>query len=320
MAWARLRLRPLHGGQRPDRRVVPGGPGDRRRQAEDAHEAYFRAQPRDSDREYLLDVFGRVRSIPAAADLFAEGKTPLWALGPSGDGAAGCWSSGGDRPRDRHAAAIVPRRGGGTRFLGDLYQDLSEAARKRYALLQTPEFVEEFILDRTLDAGDRRVRLRGERLIDPTCGSGHFLLGASGGCSARAEREPATDPAGWRRRRWTRCAGVDLNPFAVAISRFRLFVEALRPCGAPRLDKAPDLTVQVAIGDSLLHGDMFYRRGFRQEWLPGSEPWSDPLYALEDPAGLGAILNRQYHAVVGNPPYITVKDATLAPLLTRQVI
>ena len=30
-----------------------------------------------------------------------------------------------------------------TRFLGDLYQDLSEEARKRFALLQTPEFVED---------------------------------------------------------------------------------------------------------------------------------------------------------------------------------
>jgi hypothetical protein len=37
-----------------------------------------------------------------------------------------------------------------TRFLGDLYQDLSEATRKQYALLQIPEFVEEFILDLTL--------------------------------------------------------------------------------------------------------------------------------------------------------------------------
>jgi hypothetical protein len=45
-----------------------------------------------------------------------------------------------------------------TRFLGDLYQDLSQLARKRYALLQTPEFVEEFILDRTLEP--RRVRPR----------------------------------------------------------------------------------------------------------------------------------------------------------------
>ena len=39
----------------------------------------------------------------------------------------------------------------GTRFLGDLYQDLSERACKQYALLQTPEFVEEFIPDRTLE-------------------------------------------------------------------------------------------------------------------------------------------------------------------------
>ena len=37
-----------------------------------------------------------------------------------------------------------------TRFLGDLYQDLSEHAKKRFALLQTPIFVEAFILDRTL--------------------------------------------------------------------------------------------------------------------------------------------------------------------------
>ena len=30
------------------------------------------------------------------------------------------------------------------------HEDLSELARKRYALLQTPEFVEQFILDRML--------------------------------------------------------------------------------------------------------------------------------------------------------------------------
>ena len=42
-----------------------------------------------------------------------------------------------------------------TRFLGDLYQDLSEEARKRFALLQTPEFVEEWILSRTLDPAIR---------------------------------------------------------------------------------------------------------------------------------------------------------------------
>ena len=33
---------------------------------------------------------------------------------------------------------------GDTRFLGDLYQDLSEAAKKTYALLQTPRFIASF--------------------------------------------------------------------------------------------------------------------------------------------------------------------------------
>ena len=81
-----------------------------------------------------------------------------------------------------------------TRFLGDLYQDLSEEARKKYALLQTPEFVEEFILDRTLDPAIEEFglakmgyerdlpdgRLHPDdrfKMIDPACGSGHFLLG-----------------------------------------------------------------------------------------------------------------------------------------------
>ncbi|HEY9751549.1 MAG TPA: hypothetical protein V6C46_01250 [Coleofasciculaceae cyanobacterium] len=65
-----------------------------------------------------------------------------------------------------------------TRFLGDLYQDLSAAARKQYALLQTPIFVEEFILDRTLDPSIEEFGLQDFRMIDPACGSGHFLLGA----------------------------------------------------------------------------------------------------------------------------------------------
>ena len=68
--------------------------------------------------------------------------------------------------------------GGDTRFLGDLYQDLSERAKKKFALLQTPVFVEEFILDRTLTPAIAEFGLETVRMIDPTCGSGHFLLGA----------------------------------------------------------------------------------------------------------------------------------------------
>ncbi len=82
-----------------------------------------------------------------------------------------------------------PTRSLDTRFLGDLYQDLSEHAKKTYALLQTPEFVEEFILDRTLDPALEDRPLDGFKLIDPACGSGHFLLGAFRRILARWDAE-----------------------------------------------------------------------------------------------------------------------------------
>src|SRR5208337_5222084 len=33
-----------------------------------------------------------------------------------------------------------------------------------------------------------------------------------------------------------------------------------------------------------------------------------PIYAVEEPDAANEILDQGYHAVVGNPPYITVKD------------
>src|SRR5690606_41874443 len=38
-----------------------------------------------------------------------------------------------------------------TRFLADLYQEVSEPARKAYALLHTPDFVVDLLLDLTLE-------------------------------------------------------------------------------------------------------------------------------------------------------------------------
>jgi type I restriction-modification system DNA methylase subunit len=59
--------------------------------------------------------------------------------------------------------------------------------------LQTPELVEEFILDRTLEPAIAEFGLKEIRLIDPTCGSGHFLLGAFWRILDRWVRaEPAT--------------------------------------------------------------------------------------------------------------------------------
>jgi hypothetical protein len=202
-----------------------------------------------------------------------------------------------------------------TRFLGDLYQDLSEAARKRFALLQTPEFVEEFILDRTLTPAIREFGFREVRMIDPTCGSGHFLLGGFRRLVDEWVRhEPARNPRDVAQRALDAVAGVDLNPFAVAISRFRLLVAALKVSGVHRLTEAPEFKLNVAIGDSLLHGirlGLTATEGMfeRAEHYAGTGLVHS--YASEDLKEVNRILGRQYHAVVGNPPYIVVKDSAL---------
>ena len=297
------------------------GPAERRGRALDEHTLYFRTHPTESDRDYLLHVFRAVAALPVARQLFDAEHNPIWSLeqpgrafrAPSGDAAG--------RLLDLWRR-IDPDSGGlahdftdpawDTRFLGDLYQDLSERARKQYALLQTPEFVEEFILDRTLTPAIEEFGFREVRLIDPACGSGHFLLEAFGRLDALwAQHEPGTNPRERATRVLDQVAGVDLNPFAAAIARFRLCVAALRASHVRRLADAPAFSLHVVAGDSLLHGPAPDLSGARQEYL---DPERDPLghvYRAEDAEALRAILGRRYQVVVGNPPYITPKDKAL---------
>ena len=66
-------------------------------------------------------------------------------------------------------------------------------------------------------------------MIDPTCGSGHFLLGAFDRILDRwREREPGTPIRDLVQRTLDAVNGVDINPFAVEIARFRLLVAALK--------------------------------------------------------------------------------------------
>lgn len=289
------------------------GPGDRLKLARDHHTVYFQQHPSETDREYLLDVFRTVAKLPAARELFDERHNPLWSLPLSGDGAhrlLDFWQE--IDPEDGTLLRDFTDPSWNTRFLGDLYQDLSEAARKKYALLQTPEFVEEFILDRTLSPAIEQFGYREVRLIDPTCGSGHFLLGAfSRLFTLHQKHEPAVNPRELAQRALDGVYGVDLNPFATAVARFRLLLAALKASGISSLADAPAFRINVATGDSLLHGRRFAAiTGVQAKLDPTDDPLSH-VYATEDRDELRRILGQQYHAVVGNPPYITVKDKAL---------
>jgi hypothetical protein len=206
-----------------------------------------------------------------------------------------------------------------TRFLGDLYQDLSEAARKTYALLQTPEFVEEFILDRTMNPAVREFGYEGLKMIDPTCGSGHFVLGAFRRLVRLwGEGQPGRDVHERVRAALDSVHGVDINPFAVAIARFRLLVAAMAASGVRALADAAkyEWPVQLAVGDSLIKARRSEQGNlFGQVVEDLADEVAEFKYATEDVHLYPEILRPgRYHVVVGNPPYITVKDRKLNEL------
>ncbi|MFJ7137521.1 BREX-2 system adenine-specific DNA-methyltransferase PglX [Streptomyces fungicidicus] len=315
------------------------GPGDRLAEAQDRHDDFFRRNPSLNDRDWLLASFGALaKSHRTVAGLFDPAHNPLFEVLPSYEAATALLAFWRQRGADGEVVHDFTDGELNTRFLGDLYQDLSEHARKTYALLQTPVFVEEFILDLTLEPAVEEFGLtpawkhrpggwdgevsadgpggeevvRGLRCIDPACGSGHFLLGMFERLLGKwREAEPGTEAWVLVRRALESVHGADKNPFAVAIARFRLLVAALKAGGVRELSAAPGLPIRVAVADSLLHGrnldtvtdtfdalfaenETFY---YRAEDVERYEREVDLL-------GRGS-----YHVVVGNPPYITVKDS-----------
>lgn len=308
------------------------GPGERLQKAAEAQEAFFWGSPESNDRDWLTAAFKHLAGTnETAAGLFDERHNPLWELRPGYEAATELlrfWRQWGP---DNTLLYDFTDPEWDTRFLGDLYQDLSEDARKTYALLQTPEFVEEFILDLTLEPAIEEFGLnpeweapgggagRGLRTIDPACGSGHFLLGIFGRLVKKwRDLEPGTDDWTIVTRALDSVHGCDKNPFAASVARFRLLVAAMREGGSGRLAGAPAFGIHVAVGDSLLHG-----RGasgiqtdlgtlFAEKAEDGASDGGAFAYSTEDVkeyADRVDLLGRgSYHVVVGNPPYITVKD------------
>lgn len=284
--------------------------------ATDSEQLFFELAPSLTARDYLLTVFKEVASLPGAEDLLGPRHNPAWRLSPSNDIARALLTFFREEDADGHLrwrfdGGAIPSD---TRFLGDLYQDLSEEVRKRYALLQTPDFVERFILDQTLEPAITEFGLNEVRVIDPTCGSGHFLLGAFNRLlSHHLRAAPATDIRDHALKAIGQVYGVDVNPFAVAIARFRLTLAYLQRAGITKLAQAPRLQLNLVVADSLLHGAKNATMQFAEHELAGEdyEAWSAELFALDDPKTARRLFAQGYHAVVGNPPYINVPDSGL---------
>lgn len=300
------------------------GTDSRGQSAVGRQEAFYLEHPTASDNDYLRDAFAAAGRLPGLSDVLKVQRN-LLAAPVSAD--MGKQLVRFFRATNADSGALVHDFSDpdwSTRFLGDLYQDLSEAARERYALLQTPEFVESFILDRTLTPALDIYTLEEVDLIDPTCGSGHFLLGAFERLAPLWLRKRPGNVNLALQEALDRIAGIDLNPYAVVIARFRLLAAALKMAQVRKLRLAPDFHLHIETGDSLLHG--FDQRDYTraQVALALNTPQenlataADHLYrhafAAEDLAATNRILAHKYAAVVGNPPYIAVKDRAVSAL------
>ncbi|MEV5693900.1 BREX-2 system adenine-specific DNA-methyltransferase PglX [Micromonospora globbae] len=283
------------------------GPGDRLVLAEEAEAQFFRDHPDKTLRDWLHQGFDAIASTQAGKSLFDKRHNPLYQIPLSHDAAKELIAFWRRRTEQGDLVHKFRDELWDTRFLGDLYQDLSEYAKKTYALLQTPEFVEEFILDLTLTPAIEEFGHDVVKMIDPTCGSGHFVLGAFHRLLKKWEQHaPNRDPHERVRLALDAVHGVDINPFAVAIARFRLLVAALRASGVKTLTDSSGYVfpMHLAVGDSLIKR--------RQAMLFGEDPMTEFAYATEDVQEHPGILSPgSYHVVVGNPPYITVKDKGL---------
>ncbi|GIF21399.1 hypothetical protein BJ973_005154 [Actinoplanes tereljensis] len=295
-----------------DNRLVDGlwiggdEPAARSDDAVQGRQAYIIANPRENDREWLREAFRYLARLRATGKIF-DNHNPIWRYdisGPAAESLSDFFRKGAGRGSLRSDELD-------TRFLGDLYQDLSAHAKKTYALLQTPEFVEKFILDRTFKPAVKEFGLSETSVIDPTCGSGHFLLGAFDRLVRQWQaREPAGDIRLHTEKALSQVTGVDINPFAVAIARFRLLVAAMKVCGLTKLERTPAWPIRVATGDSLLPWGS--GKSVEQTDLLRWQTDKPFAYASEDDDLLTEYLRPgQYTVVVGNPPYITVADSAL---------
>ncbi|MBN9263552.1 MAG: N-6 DNA methylase, partial [Hyphomicrobium sp.] len=148
--------------------------------------------------------------------------------------------------------------------------------RKTTGSYYTPDSLVQLLLDTTLDpvldereakASDPAEELMKLTVIDPACGSGHFLLAAARRIATSVARHRAggipsiTDFRHALREVTCRCLyGVDRNPMAVELTKVALWIEALEP-GRP----LAFFDAQIRCGDSLIG---VFDRGMLREGLP----------------------------------------------------
>jgi len=165
-------------------------------------------------------------------------------------------------------------------ILGDIYQTfLPPAKRKRLGEFYTPPSIVDWLLEQT-------VFQQGEgTLLDPSCGSGSFLVRYVHRCLEDA-RTRGLDPDSVLQELQATVWGFDLNPFAAFISHFQLMWALVRFKPSTKPADIPKIHI-YNLNSLLRESDLVPLLG---------EGFLAPGSAERD--------SQQWKYIVGNPPYI----------------
>lgn len=183
-------------------------------------------------------------------------------------------------------------------WAGDLWQACSEPERLGNALVQTPPFIAQFLLEGTvvpavLEAGPAVT------VLDPACGTGHLLVPAFWALW-QAHQRAGSDRQAAAAAALSQVSGADVSPMSAAVCRWRLAHAASVAAGEDIdfWDDSCDLDERVIVCDSLAEG-------------PGSDGQPAPF---GEHRGFWA---RGYDVVIANPPYIVGSTETRAACRPR---
>ena len=298
------------------------GPGERADLARDLQAEYFQKHPEQTDRDWNIAGFDAMSLSPVAKGLFDRRHNPMWTIQPSHYAAKALlafWRETG--PTARCVYDLTDPEWN-TRFLGDLYQDLSETARED--LRPPPDPGVRRRVHPQVHAGprDRGVRPYAHPAPRPRGSAAPPARDRPGlrqwplptrripqtarglGRAEAKRRQVGVDSRGSRlcpRRRQEPVRGSDreVPPDAGRDARR----------GVERLSDLVDFPLNIAVGDSLLHGKGAPGRQVEFDFGGETITHSYRTEDVEDFIKTVHILEiGTYHVAVGNPPYITVKD------------
>ena len=155
-------------------------------------------------------------------------------------------------------------------ILGKIYETDSDGSRK--GVYVTPDFISDYIVDRTLAPLLRHGR-KSPNVLDPACGAGAFplkifdqLIRSGGGKKMSMQK----------RRRLLACVhGVDIDSFGVELTKLSMLLKLHEGTGARNSGDIPELSRNFRCADALLTP---HRGGF--------------------------------DAVIVNPPHLSIRDLT----------